>query len=326
MVVGWSWPSSAHEPRRASTALLGALGRHAGRRAPLRAGVHRRSSRFGFVFQCIGMGVNNFIRTAGAPNRALGTMLIGARGRPPRSTTCSSSVLGWGVQGSALATVVRTGRCRAPRCCGTSRSRRNVPHQAASAAIWRLHLRVRCGTILSLGFASFAVQAGMAVVNFVLNHLLVHVRRSRAPSGADGALASIGVVQRVAMFTVLPLVGVADRHPAAAGRLQLRARHLYGRVQQDAVVRQRRRHGASRALHVAARARCFARVHRRGVRHHAATRYADFTVFALKVQLLMLPLRGLPDRRVELLPGHGAAGEVHRACRSRARSCSSSRC
>ena len=33
---------------------------------------------FGFVFQCIGMGVNNFIRTAGAPNRALVTMLIGA--------------------------------------------------------------------------------------------------------------------------------------------------------------------------------------------------------------------------------------------------------
>ena len=32
----------------------------------------------GFVFQCIGMGVNNFIRTAGAPNRALGTMIIGA--------------------------------------------------------------------------------------------------------------------------------------------------------------------------------------------------------------------------------------------------------
>ena len=36
---------------------------------------YRRS--LGFVFQCIGMGVNNFIRTAGAPNRALVTMLIG---------------------------------------------------------------------------------------------------------------------------------------------------------------------------------------------------------------------------------------------------------
>ena len=50
----------------------------------------------GFVFQCIGMGVNNFIRTAGAPNRALGTMIIGA-------VSCTVfnflfvMVLGWGV-------------------------------------------------------------------------------------------------------------------------------------------------------------------------------------------------------------------------------------
>ena len=63
---------------------------------------YRRS--LGFVFQCIGMGVNNFIRTAGAPNRALGTMIIGA-------VSCTVfnflfvMVLGWGVQGSALATV-----------------------------------------------------------------------------------------------------------------------------------------------------------------------------------------------------------------------------
>ena len=32
---------------------------------------------FGVIFQIIGMGVNNFIRTAGAPNRALLTMVIG---------------------------------------------------------------------------------------------------------------------------------------------------------------------------------------------------------------------------------------------------------
>ena len=58
----------------------------------------------GFIFQCIGMGVNNFIRTAGAPNRALGTMIIGA-------VACTAFnalfvlVMGMGVVGSALATV-----------------------------------------------------------------------------------------------------------------------------------------------------------------------------------------------------------------------------
>ena len=34
----------------------------------------------GFILQCIGLGVNNFIRTCGAPNRALGTMVIGLVG------------------------------------------------------------------------------------------------------------------------------------------------------------------------------------------------------------------------------------------------------
>ena len=64
------------------------------------------------------------------------------------------------------------------------------------------------GLILSLGLASFAVQAGAAVVNFVLNHLLV-VYGAASPVGATDAFASIGVVQRVGIFTFLPLVGVA---------------------------------------------------------------------------------------------------------------------
>ena len=51
------------------------------------------------------MGVNNFIRTAGAPNRALVTMLIGL----VVSTALNYLFvlrLGWGVEGSALATII----------------------------------------------------------------------------------------------------------------------------------------------------------------------------------------------------------------------------
>ena len=58
----------------------------------------------GCIFQIVGMGLNNFIRTAGAPNRALVTMLIGAIG-----CTVFNAVFvlwwGWGVAGSAWATV-----------------------------------------------------------------------------------------------------------------------------------------------------------------------------------------------------------------------------
>ena len=158
----------------------------------------------GFIFQCIGMGVNNFIRTAGAPNRALGTMIIGA-------VACTAFnalfvlVMGMGVVGSALATV-----------CGQAISCATVLWYFCLTKGVPMRLRLRMmplhgetvRLILSLGLASFAVQAGMAAVNFVLNNLL-NMYGAQSPIGAEGALASIGVVQRVASFVVLPLIGMS---------------------------------------------------------------------------------------------------------------------
>ncbi len=158
----------------------------------------------GYVFQCIGMGVNNFIRTAGAPNRALLTMLVGA-------VACTAFnalfvlYLGWGVQGSALATI-----------CGEAISCACVLWFFIRTKDVPLKLHVHCmklegavvKMILSLGAASFFVQAGMAIVNFVVNAMLVEYG-SMSAIGSEGALASIGVVQSIAMFVVLPLIGVA---------------------------------------------------------------------------------------------------------------------
>src|SRR5699024_9642832 len=103
-------------------------------------------------------GVNNFIRTAGAPNRALSTMIVGA-------VSCTLfnflfvMVLGWGVQGSALATT-----------CGQAISCACVLWYFIMTKSAPMKLRVRSmslhmrtiGLIVSLGLASFAVQAGMA--------------------------------------------------------------------------------------------------------------------------------------------------------------------
>lgn len=145
-----------------------------------------------------------FIRTAGAPNRALGTMIIGA-------VACTAFnalfvlVMGMGVVGSALATV-----------CGQAISCATVLWYFCLTKGVPMRLRLRMmplhgetvRLILSLGLASFAVQAGMAAVNFVLNNLL-NMYGAQSPIGAEGALASIGVVQRVASFVVLPLIGMS---------------------------------------------------------------------------------------------------------------------
>ena len=108
----------------------------------------------GFVFQCIGMGANNFLRTEGKPMLALGTSVLG-------TVMCilfNFLFVVWiqmGVAGSALATVLG-------QACGM------VP------VLWYLvrgkdapfHLRLSCmrpdvrlwGVILSLGIASFIMQ------------------------------------------------------------------------------------------------------------------------------------------------------------------------
>ena len=237
---------------------------------------------FGFIFQCIGMGVNNFIRTAGAPNRALGTMLVG-------TVFCVIfnylfvMAWGWGVEGSALATV-----------CGQAVScaavlwffilTKNVPLKL-HLRYMRPHLRTM-GGILSLGLASFAVQVGAAVVNFVTNHQLL-IYGDASAIGAVDAFASIGVVQRVGIFTFLPLVGVAVAIQPLIG-FNYGAR-LIGRVRKTLW------YGIAGATVIAtfmwAVVHLFpdAIVGAFGITHDGLV---EFTVFALKVQLAMMPFVG----------------------------------
>lgn len=172
--------------------------------------IHDMTSQFfyilaaGLIFNIIGFGVNNFIRTAGAPNVALLTMVVG-------TVVCIVLnwlfvlVLGWGVVGSALATVMGHGvSCACVIAYFTVV--KDVP--------LKLHKRylpldfATVKTILALGTASFAMQVAFAVVNGVINYMLV-LYGSQHPMGAEAALASIGIVQRVGFIAFLPIMGVA---------------------------------------------------------------------------------------------------------------------
>lgn len=237
----------------------------------------------GFIFQVIGMGVNNFIRTAGAPNRALSTMLIG-------TVSCIVlnylfvMVFGWGVVGSALATVLGQGIscvCVLWYFLFT----KDVP--------FKLHTRnlkleaEAVGFIFSLGAASCILQLAMSVINFLVNYLLVFYG-SQSPLGAEAALASIGVVQRCAMFTVLPIIGISIAIQPLLGYNY--GASLIGRV------RSTLGYGILGAtilgtvmwalIHIFA----FDIVGFFGIRDDALR---DFTVFALNIQLLLLPVVGM---------------------------------
>jgi putative MATE family efflux protein len=156
------------------------------------------------LFQYFGMGFNNFIRTAGDPNRALYTMVAG-------TIVCIVfnwlfvMVMGLGVMGSALATALGQGVSAALVFWYFVGSKK-APFKIRLPKI-RIRRRLTL-SILSLGSASFVLQVSASVVVFILNNLLV-TYGAQHMIGSEGALAGLGVVQRVSWFIFFPILGVA---------------------------------------------------------------------------------------------------------------------
>ena len=237
---------------------------------------------FGVIFQIIGMGVNNFIRTAGAPNRALLTMVIG---------TFSCIILnylfvlvfGWGVVGSALATVLGQG----VSCVSVLWYFLFTKNVAFKLYARNLKLDAEVvGFIFSLGAASFIMQMAMSVINFLVNYLLVFYG-AQSPLGAEAALASIGVVQRCAMFTVLPLIGTA-----VAIQPLLGFNYGAGLIPR---VRETVRFGILMATVIGTCMWIMIMLFSGDIVSFFGIRadgLRDFTAFALKIQLLVLPVVG----------------------------------
>ncbi len=158
----------------------------------------------GFIFQSLGMGLNNFLRTASQPNRALYTNLLG-------TLSCIAfnflfvMYLGMGVRGSAYATVLGQFVGMLPVVWYFCTNEK---------APFRLHLRCLkpdlrlLGQILTLGLASFVMEVASSIVAIVLNQLLV-TYGAQSPIGSDGALSAIGVVQKVGMFAAMALIGLS---------------------------------------------------------------------------------------------------------------------
>ncbi len=156
-----------------------------------------------FVFQSLGAGLNNFLRTAGKPVLALITMVFG-------TVMCVLfnllfvALLGWGVAGSAWATV-------AGQACGM------VPVVAyflfSKKTVFQLRLRFcvpnlrLMGRICTLGIASFIIQVAATITGVVFNQV-VAMYGANDPLGVTDALAAIGVAQRAAMFAIMPLIGL----------------------------------------------------------------------------------------------------------------------
>ena len=153
-------------------------------------------------------------------------------------------------------------------------------------------------TILAFGLPSFCVQAGMAIVNFVINFQLVKYG-ALTPIGADDALAAIGVVQRIGQFSVMPLIGIAIALQPLLGFNY--GAHNVNRVRKTLWYGIGAASSISVLMFIIVEVFAVPIAHAFGISHDGLV---DFTAFAIRVQFLMLPFV------LELLPGHGPAGQV----------------
>lgn len=158
----------------------------------------------GFVFQFVAMGFNNFMRTAGNPRGALYATFTGVAVSVVLNYLFVM-VMNWGVTGSALATIIgMLVNCSIVVYYFT----------LSKKAYFKLKLKFMkpklrfMANICVLGSASFFLQAAAVVINLVLNNQLVFYG-AMDPIGSEGALASIGVMSRIAQFAFFPILGVS---------------------------------------------------------------------------------------------------------------------
>lgn len=152
----------------------------------------------GSVFGSIGFGMNNFIRAEGNPRIAMLTQVFGALINGVLNYVFLFQ-LGMGIKGSALATV-----------CGQLFSAVWVLSYFLSS---RSLLKIRVKnfkprfplilSILSIGFAPFAMQIASSIQQTILNKTLFAY-------GGDLALSAVGIIMSLSMILVLPIVGLSQ--------------------------------------------------------------------------------------------------------------------
>jgi putative MATE family efflux protein len=151
---------------------------------------------FGAVFQSVGMGMNNFIRSEGNPKIAMLTMLIGAI----LNTILDPIfifVFDWGMAGAAYATIIS----QAATAIWV------LYHFIYGKSILKLHAKnyilkpSTVGRIVSLGAAPFLMQLAASVLNAIMN-------KSLSVYGGDVAVSGMSAVMSITMLFLMPIFGI----------------------------------------------------------------------------------------------------------------------
>lgn len=152
----------------------------------------------GSVFGSISFGMNNFIRAEGNPRIAMLTQIIGA-GINIVLNYLFIFKLGLGIKGSALATI--SGQFISSLWV--------LSYFFSSRSLIKIRLKnfklqmPLILSIVSIGFAPFAMQIASSIQQTILNKTLFAY-------GGDLALSAVGIIMSIATFFVMPVVGVSQ--------------------------------------------------------------------------------------------------------------------
>jgi putative MATE family efflux protein len=150
----------------------------------------------GSVFQAIGMGMNNFIRSEGNPKIAMFTMLIGAI----LNTILDPLfifVFHWGMAGAAYATIISMAVSAAWV----------LYHFVYGKSVLKLHMKnfklnpQVIGKVVAIGAAPFMMQFAASILNAIMN-------RSLSVYGGDVAVSGMSAVMSITMLFLMPIFGI----------------------------------------------------------------------------------------------------------------------
>jgi putative MATE family efflux protein len=151
---------------------------------------------YGGIFSAMGPGINHFIRSDGHPRTSMLTQILGA---------VINIILdpififgfGWGIAGAAWATIISqfVSFCWVMYYFNSRWTKLRFRFKDM-----RLETRLSL-TILSIGFAPFAMQLAIGLVNILLN-------RSLFIYGGDMAVSAMGIVYSILVIIFMPLQGL----------------------------------------------------------------------------------------------------------------------
>jgi len=151
----------------------------------------------GAVFQVTSMGMNNFLRAAGEPKRAMITMFVGAG---INIVLDALFIFGFkmGMVGAALATIIA--QCVSMIWILSYFLDKRKSRHAITFHNMRLQGPI-VASIVALGLPGFLMQLANSVLNVTLNkNLLLY--------GGDLAVSAMGIVNSVQTMLLMPIIGL----------------------------------------------------------------------------------------------------------------------